>query len=366
MEHNNLTLEMDNGLINKILDDINMRYILLFLYIIRNDLLNDLKNQDLIESYERVLILDDIFKSNIVRFWKLDFIEIAIDLGLIKNIRSLYEFEQKDADFIVKLGEETVTIEGNTIMVPEETLFLMIKKKFNFLTKRNFNLALTRLKGVSCEKIGIIHPFIYKIGENDYALSNDLYFILDQFGNIYQAIKIEVTIEGFYQRFKKTQDKITEFIQIFDPVLNSKSIIKKINKAIEENKDIIKYLKDEKIKLSDKFELHKIDKSSEIYKEWNVILLQLLNSRFQIEKIEKNILKIKKYYSGKDKIFSYLEFIEKVSFNEDNIEDKIREVLLDLREEIIEIKNKILKLNKKELKLLNIDFERLIITSSED
>ena len=42
LEHNNLSLEHDNNLINKIMDDINNRYIILFLYIIRNDLFQDL------------------------------------------------------------------------------------------------------------------------------------------------------------------------------------------------------------------------------------------------------------------------------------------------------------------------------------
>ncbi|KKM84649.1 hypothetical protein LCGC14_1296990, partial [marine sediment metagenome] len=44
MEHNRLTLEEDIQLINNILDDIDMRYIILFLYVIRNDLLKDLSD----------------------------------------------------------------------------------------------------------------------------------------------------------------------------------------------------------------------------------------------------------------------------------------------------------------------------------
>ena len=54
----------------------------------------------LIERYERVIILDDIYKNNVEQLWDQDFIELAIDLGLFKNIRSINEYDQKDGDFI--------------------------------------------------------------------------------------------------------------------------------------------------------------------------------------------------------------------------------------------------------------------------
>jgi hypothetical protein len=368
MEHKKLSLEYDKNLINKILDDINMRYIILFQYIIRNDLFEDLNDEKLIESYERILILDDIFKGNVINFLgeNKNFIEVAIDLGLFKNIRSLREFEQKDDDFILKMGEETITIENNTIMVPADTLFLMITKKFKFLTRRNFNLALTRLKGVRCETTSAIHSLIFEVGQDDYTLSDDLYYILDQYGNIYQAIKIEITIEGFYERFEEIAKKNEKFIELFDPALNSKIVVKIINKAIEENKDIIETLKKENVKLSDKFKSKNSVKDAQIYKEWNSTLMKLLHFRFQIKNIDKKLLKIKNYYSGKNKKYSYLEFIEKVSFNEENIVDEIQNSLLTLRKELIEINNELSKLTTKEIKLLNLDYERFIITSNDE
>ncbi len=364
MEHNKLSLEYDKDLINRILDDINMRYIILFQYIVRNDLFKDLTDKQITESYERVLILDEIYKNNILKFWNEDFIEIAIDLGLMKNIRNIKEFEQKDGDFQIKLGEETITIEEDMILIPDDTLFLMINKKFKHLTRRNFNLALTRLKSVRCEHSGMIHSFIFQIGENDYSLSNDLYNILDQFGNIYQAIKIEITIEGFYYRFKEIFDKILEFIDIYDPTLNKKNIKKKINKSIEENKDIVKHLKDEKISLSDKFEFDKIDKNEKIFKEWHSKLIQILKFRYKMDNIDQELESIRNNYTGKNRKNSYLEFIEKISFNEDNIHDKIKNDLISLREKIIDI-NKIIKtLTKKQVKLLNLDYERFLLTNS--
>jgi hypothetical protein len=359
-------MEDDAKLIDNIMDDVDMRYILLFLYVIRNDLFKDLGDENLIESYERILIIDDIYKSNIVNFWDEDFIEIYIDLGLIKNVRSKMEFEQKDDDFMIKLGEETITIEQDTISVPDDTLFLIINKKFKDLSRRNFNLALTRLKGVRCEKSSVIHSLIFEIGEHDYTLADDLYYILDQYGNIYQAIKIEITIEGFYQRYKEIEKKINEFIKIFDPILNTKPVLKKIHYAIEEDKEIIKYLKEENVELSDKFSFDNINKQETLYKEWNSKIVFLLKTRYQMAQIEKKIVELKNFYSGKDKKFKYLEFIEKVTYNEDNTLDFIQKTLVDLRKELMNFNEEILRENKKDLRLLNLDYERLIITSSED
>ena len=366
MKHINLTFEDDKNLINNILNNVDMRYIVLFLYIIRNDLFKDLSEDDLIESYEKVLVLDDIYKNNVINLWNEEFIEIYIDLGLMKNIRSIREFQEKDNDFIIKLGEETITIENNIISVPDDTLFLIINKKFKSLSRRNFNLALTRLKGVRCEKSSVIHPLIIGIGEHDYTIPDDIYYILDQYGNIYQAIKIEITIEAFYQRFKEIQDKINKYIKIVEPTLNTKLVVKKINKAIEENKDIIQYLKDEKVELSEKCDFDKIDKDNDIFKQWNSKLLSLLKLRFQIEQIDDKLKDLKNYYSGKNKKLNYLEFIEKVSFNEDGLVNNIQNSLIGFRKKLVEIKDQVEEITEKDLKLLNLDYERLVIVSSDE
>lgn len=366
MEHKSLTFEHDKNLIDKILEDIYTRYIILFLYIIRNDLFKDLSDNSLIESYEKVIILDDVYKSNIINFLEKDFIEIYIDLGLIKNIRSLREFEQKPDDFILKLGEETVTIEKNTISMPDDTLFLMIHKKFKSQTRRNFNLALTRLKSVRCEKSNIIHSLIFEIGEHDYVLSDDIYYILDQYGNIYQAIKIEVTIEGFHQRLVEIKEKVEKYIEVFEPKLNSKPVLNKIKSAIEQNKDVIQYLKDEKVELTDKFSFGEIDSSEVIFIKWKSQLDLLIKLRVQIELIDRRLIELKSYYTGKNKKNSYLEFIEKVSFNEDEIVDKIQKLLIELRKEIVKINEVMSTFTMKEVKLLNLDYERLIILGKDE
>ncbi|GAH30405.1 unnamed protein product, partial [marine sediment metagenome] len=73
MEHTNLSLEYDKSLIERVLDDLDMRYIIMFLYIIRNDLFKDLKDSKIIESYEKVIILDEIFKNNVLDLWEENF-----------------------------------------------------------------------------------------------------------------------------------------------------------------------------------------------------------------------------------------------------------------------------------------------------
>ncbi|MFX1496839.1 MAG: hypothetical protein ACFFBH_04890 [Promethearchaeota archaeon] len=366
MEHKNLSMDYDKNLIDKILDDIDMRYIILFLYIIRNDLFKDLSDQSIIESYERVLVLDDIYKSNIIKFWPREFTETAIDLGLFKNIRSIKEFEQKKDDFIIKLGMETVTLDNNVISVPDDTLFLIINKKFKSLSRRNFNLALTKLKGVRCESSNIIHSLIFEISDHDYTLSDDLYYILDQYGNIYQTIKIEITIEGFFQRFKEIKGKTNEFISIFEPSLNTKPVLNKIYKAIEENKDIFNFLNENKIELPEKFKFEKINTKNKIFLQWKSKLIDLLNISLKLNNIEKKLLDNKRLYSGRDKKCGYLTFIEKVSFNEEKIVDKIQDTLLKLRGKLVKINNKISKYSKKEVKLLNLDYERAIIVGSDE
>jgi hypothetical protein len=366
MEHKRLTLEDDAKLIDNIMNDLELRYIILFLYIIRNDLFKDLNDKNLIESYDRVLIIDEIYKNNIVNFWEEDFTDVYIDLGLIKNIRSKREFDQKADDFVIKLGEETITIEQDTISVPDDTLYLIINKKFKSLTRRNFNLALTRLKGVRCEKSNVVHSLIFEIGEHDYTLSDDLYYILDQIGNIYQAIKVEITIESFYQRFKEIEEKIKELIRIFDPVLNTKPILKKINNAIAEDKEILNYLKDEKVELPEKFNFYKISRDSALLKQWNSELNSLLKLRYQMMQIEGELIELKRNYSGKNKKLKYFEFIERVTYNEEDLLDNIQKSLIEHRKDLVKINEVISKLTKKEIKLLNLDFERLLVTSDDD
>lgn len=362
MSHDKLSLDVDKDLINKILDDTSMRYIVLFLYVIRNDLFRDLSDPNIVESYERVILLDEVYKGNLLTFWEPWFTELALNLGFIRNLRSLREFEQKEDDFIVKFCDP-IMIENDTLVVPDDTLFLFIVKKFPSLTKRDFNLALTRLKGIRCQSTGAIHPFIYETREDDYTLSDDLYYILDEFGNIYQAIKIENTIQGFYERFKEIQTKLDDFLEIFDPVLINKTTIKKVFQAVDENKEIIPFLKEEKIKLSDKFDYGDVDKNTPIFKEWHETFQKLFQFKKGLDEIYDKIMDLQSYYSGKKKKYEFLRFIEIVSYNEEDIITSIKETLINLRDKIIPINEYVSNLSQKQVKLLNLDYERYLLTN---
>ena len=357
-QHKQLSIEVDKDLINKVFENVEMRYILLYLYIIRNDMLKNLLDESWLNSFKRLMNLDEILKNDLELYSNKELTEILIDLGIIKNLRSLKELEKKEDDFLIKILEP-IRIEENKIIVPENTLFPIISKKFTFLTKRNFHYAISRLKGIMCENSDIIHPFLFEIGKENYLLADDLYEILDDLGNPYQTIKVETTISEFYNRFKELLEKVSNFIELYDPILNKKSNLRIIKEAIDNNKVILEYMQENVKKLPAKFDLEEVvDKENEIFKKWQSILINLLIKRNRLNEIDEELSKIKNYYSGKGKKYTYLEFITKISYNEDNILTQIKNKLIELREELVNIKKEVSKFEKNEIKLLNLDYER--------
>ena len=335
MEHNKLSLEYDRNLINTFLNNKKTKYIILYLYIIRKELFNNL-DHNLINSYEKILILDDIYKNNVELLWDPKFIDMVIDLGLFKNVRSRLEYDQKDGDFILRMGENTVTIEKNTILTPLNTLFNMILKRFKSLSQREFELGITQLKEVRCESTGIIHHFIYEVGENDYILSDDLYNILDQYGNIYQAIKIEPTADGLLLICKEILEKIANILNIFDPILNNENIFKILVKVLEINKE-------EKLEINEL--VLKVNFSGEdiIIAISNSDFLILSNYKDEMGVINKQIFDIKSNYTSNQ---NYLEFLERLPSDINGI----RKSLIELRDNVIGAKNAVLDLESRLLK----------------
>jgi len=334
MEHNKLSLEYDRNLINSILNSINTKYTILYLYIIRKDLFNNL-DEDLLNNYERIIILDDIYKNNIEILWDQEFIEMVIDLGLFKNIRSYNEYRQKDDDFILKMGEYTITTEKNTILTPKDTLFQMITKRFKSLSLNDFELGLTRLKEVRCEVSGIVHHFIYEVGDNDYILSDDFYDILDKFGNIYQAVKIEPTSDGLLEICKEIKEKIVNIVMIFDPMLNNKTVIEKLTKALEFNK------KEGKLEITEiALKLKSFDKNI-ILSISNIDFQILRNYQDEMERINKQLIEIKSNYTGNQ---DYLKFLEKIPLEFKGLQQtliEIRDNAVGAKKAVTELENRI-------------------------
>ena len=62
----------------------------------------------------------------------------------------------------------------------------------------------------------------------------------------------------------------------------------------------------------------------------------------------------------------YMEFIEKATFNEDNIAEKVRDLLVESRNSLKKISDGCNTYSKKELRLLNLDLERMIIEEGWD
>ena len=334
MEHNKLSLEYDRNLINSILNSINTKYTILYLYIIRKDLFNNL-DEDLLNNYERIIILDDIYKYNTEILWDQEFIEIIIDLGLFKNIRSYNEYKQKDDDFILKMGEYTITTEKNIILTPKNTLFQMITKRFKSLPQKDFELGLTKLKEVRCEASGAIHHFIYEVGDQDYILSDDIYDILDQFGNIYQAIKIEPTSDGLLEICKEIKEKIVNIVMIFDPILNNKTVIEKLTKVLEFNK------KEGKLEITEiALKLKMFDKNI-ILSISNIDFQILRNYQDEMERINKQLIEIKSNYTGNQ---DYLKFLEKIPLEFKGLQQtliEIRDNAVGAKKAVTELENRI-------------------------
>ena len=347
MEHNQLSLEYDRNLINSLLNDINCKYLILFLYIIRKDLFKN-SDPELVSKYERVIILDEIFKNNVETFWDQDFIDIIIDVGLFKNIRNRSDYDRKEGDFILRMGDRTITVEKDTILTPIDTLSSMINRRFKSSKLNDFSSCITKLKEIRCESTSTTHRLIYEIGEEDLVLSDDLYELLDEIGNIYQAIKIEFTIEEFYRKFKENQEKLMSYTAIFDPLLDKMVNIKETIKKDGSKEEIIEFklggLKKIERALEDTVEIEKDQKLEFIGVNFyfklseEIVNINLSASNYQtlkklqinMENLNKELKEIKSYYSGKNRKYSYLEFLEKIP----ELKEEIQKLLITTKNDI--------------------------------
>ena len=357
-EHKKLDLEIDRNLINKILEDLDSRYILLYLYIIRKNLFKDLEDEKLIDGYNHVLSLDTIYKGNIHTFLPENFAEIASNLGIFRNIRHYRDFENKDQDFIIKLGNEPIVVQEDVVLVPANTLFNIITRKFNSITKRDFNLALSRLKGVRCEATGTIHPFLYEVGKQNYMLSKDLYEIFDKFGNVYRTIQVELTIENFYKRFDEIYTRVLNLLDIYNIIVDRKDIIKKINQLIKSDGLKLNYLD---IKTKEKEEKKILD-----FKEINLMIKidsdrsvnlnlpkdeyeGLLTQKIQYDEVENELIEMRKSFSNLKSRSGYLEVLENIEKKESYIDERLRsmrELIIGVKERLDIFEERIKKINK--------------------
>ena len=71
--------------------------------------------------------------------------------------------------------------------------------------------------------------------------------------------------------------------------------------------------------------------------------------------------KLQAYYSGKNQIMPYLTFIQKTTYDEDDISSKIRDSLITARNKLKYITQQLDQYSIKDLKMLNLDLDRYII-----
>ena len=76
--------------------------------------------------------------------------------------------------------------------------------------------------------------------------------------------------------------------------------------------------------------------------------------------------KLRAYYSGKKQTMPYMTFITKTTYDEDDISEKIKTLLIEARNALKRISITMNDYSKKDLKILNLDLERLIIDEGLD
>ena len=146
--------------------------------------------------------------------------------------------------------------------------------------------------------------------------------------------------------------------------------MKKLKQAKEKGKeDYVKYLVEKSRKKTLPLKFWAQFPENEIpdnYLEWKKSLNQLIKLKLNFNNINQKMDELRAYYSGKKQKMTYLEFIQKSTYDEDDISEKIKNLLIDARNSLKEVSVKLEKYPKKEMKLLNLDIERMIIEKGLD
>ena len=85
-EHSTLDLDYDRILLEDVFDSPNLRYVALYMYIIRKDLFQDLLDDDIIEQFETITSLDEPTVEDLIRICTGDFIRALFQYKFITNI----------------------------------------------------------------------------------------------------------------------------------------------------------------------------------------------------------------------------------------------------------------------------------------
>lgn len=376
-DHTSLDMEFDRPLLEDVLDSPDLRYVALYMYIIRKDLFQDLLDDDLMDAYDMLLTLEEPTVGDLKRICTMDFIKALIGFHLITNVKSVPAFSVKPDHHKIriapglKLAHESLTDleEEVHIFMTEAVLERIIVPIIPELTFSRIQAALKRLRAMMCPRTSVIHPLVHKYGDF-WVLDDDFFYIIEELGNPYQALRIELMIRQMAEKYKEIQDQINSYLEIFGKDLSKAKMMKKFSDANKKKKtDYLAYLveKSRKKSLDPKFRLQFAENETPaLYQEWKQTLNKLIDLRIKFDSIDQDMENMQRYYSGKDQIMSYMAFIQKTTFDEDDISTKIRNLLVDARNKLKFIKEELENYEEKTLKILNLDIERMIIDEGLD
>ena len=407
-EHDTLDMDYDKNLISDVLDSSELRYISLYMFSIRKDLFRDLLDDDIIDEYNSVMSRKDLTKIDLQKICSKEFIEQLIKFRVISNVSNVNSFSAKKSNDIIRFRkglllhhEELHSSEFGEeihILVKEEFLLNLVSKEIPELSLSVIHKGLERMRAMMCPTTSTVHKLIHNYGDY-YVLDDDFFSIIEELGNPFQALRIELMIRKMSDIYKETGKSLSKLLALFDRDLPTAKLINKLfkkKKEEEEEEDLEKeserksadeskqdldedYLsllvkKTRKKTLPTKFHLESLIQDAnealgnesdlqlpETFTKWKDTLNLLLKERVKFEQINKEMDTLRSYYSGADQIMSYMDFIEKTTYNEDNISEKIAKSLLSARNKLKSISQTIDDHTKKDLKVLNLNIERYII-----
>jgi hypothetical protein len=373
--HKRLNLEFDRRLLEDVLDTPDFRYVVLYMFFIRKEVFNDLRDDTLQDEFEAMVALAEPTVADLQKICSQELLKNLFNFNLIANIKSYEAFQTKPESFKVRLAEG-LKLEHQSLSAEEEEVHIfmnevllerVITSKVPEITQVKIHAALERLRAMMCPRSAIVHQLVHKYGDF-YVLDDDLFDILEQIGNPYQALRLELLIRAMVQKYKEIGDQINELLEQFDPELSKAEMQKKFQTAKEKEKtDYLDYLVEKSRKLSRKYNPKFPEgQTPAIYAQWKQILNELIQIRLDFNGVDTKLDKLRGYYSGKKQMMPYLSFIEKTSFDEDEIAEKVKQTLMDARNDLKTISDQIDKYDKKQLKLMNLDYERAVLELGEE
>ncbi|MHA2018217.1 MAG: hypothetical protein ACTSXY_08070 [Promethearchaeota archaeon] len=321
-EHNALDLDYDRILLEDVFDSPDLRYVSLYMYIIRKELFQDLLDDDIIDQFETITSLDEPTVGDIKRICTIDFIKNLFQYRLITNLRSYSIFENKGNDVKIKfakglkLTHEDISESEEEVHIffNENYLERLISPVIPEMTLSKIHGALERLRAMMCPRSSKMHALVHKYGDF-YVIDDDFYYIIEDFGNPYQALRIELMIRAMSKKYKEIENNLDEVLNQFDKSIVKAPVMKKLKKAEEKGKkDYIKYLteKSRKKTFPLKFRIQFPDNEvSDKYLEWRESLNNIIKLKLNFIEINNKMNELRAYYSGKNQKLTYIDFIQK-------------------------------------------------------